>query len=82
MKQLNVEELENLKDLVTQPGLRALVKVLKAEAERMEHEIITMSLTTGQEQEVLYAKARAEGSRRSVNRLISYLESLKNKQPD
>ena len=76
-KFLNEDEKMVLAELLTQPGLKPLFKILEAQVALLEREVIAMDLKPGAESELYARKARAEGARRVANKFTVEVERLR-----
>jgi hypothetical protein len=76
-KFLNEDEKMVLAELLTQPGLKPLFKILEAQVALLEREVLTFDLHPGHEADLVIRKARAEGARRVANKFTVEVERLR-----
>jgi hypothetical protein len=76
---LNGEEKLDLRELIGHPGLKACLKMMEACVEDMERRVITIPLKSEQNNELIFAKARAEGARQLAANMNLLLQELAKK---
>lgn len=77
---LKGEEKSLIIELSEHPGFRALVNHMGALVQLQEKQLLDRPLMPGQEDELLYDKARVEGARRLVSDLKRSVEKLRTKK--
>jgi hypothetical protein len=80
MQKLSQEEKEDILDILSSEGVKALLRLIQLESESISQEVLKYDLGSGDERELVRRKCRAEGAAKLERAVLATLSSLKAKQ--